>query len=177
MISFRHFLLPVTILLVLSPLLAQQAKPAEPDTQDAIYFLDSSDQTLKPLPKEPAKPASKVDMHYGTTNIKVAIQIPGTASSFRVKGGNDLAFVVKCANLPTYQLLAFTKQGDNREGVVATSTGKAFQGVTEKKAYLLKFEVSKYGESSYRLLVKAPDAGEYGFVVGNSVFDYAVDPK
>jgi hypothetical protein len=174
---FRRCFVPVVILLVLSPVLAQQAKPAEPDTKDAIYLLDSSDQTLKPLPKEATKPASKVETHGGTTNVKVAIQIPGSTSSFHVKGGNDLEFVVKCETLPIYQLLAFTNQGGNREGIIAISTAKAFAGVTDKKAFLLKFAISKYGESSYRLEVKAPEAGEYGFVVGNSVYDFAVDPK
>jgi hypothetical protein len=168
---------PVVILLVLSPVLAQQAKPAEPDTQDVIYLLNSSDQSLKPLPMEPSKPASKAEIHGGITHIKVAIQIPGSTSSFHVKGGNDLEFVVKCESFPAYQLLAFTNQGDHREGLIATSAAQAFVGVTDKKTFLLKFAVSKYGDSSYRLEFKAPDAGEYGFVVGNNVYDFAVDPK
>jgi hypothetical protein len=168
---------PVIILLGLSPVLAQQAKPAEPDTQDVVYFLDSSDQTLKPLPKEPAKSASKVETHGRSYSVKVAIQIPGSTSSFHVKGGNDLVFVVKCETFPAYQLLAFTNQGGNREGLIASSAAQAFGGVTDKKAFLLKFAVSRYGESSYRLEVKAPEAGEYGFVVGNYVYDFAVDPK
>lgn len=175
-ISFRRYFVPVVILLVLSPVLAQQAKPVEPDTQDAIYLLDSSNQTLKPLPKEPSKTASKADSHYGSTSIKAAIQIPGPASSFRVKGGNDLEFVIKCEVPPAF-LLPFTKQGDNREGVISSVKTGGFGVVKEKKLFWLPFAVSKYGESSYRLVVKAPEAGEYGFVVGNDVYDFAVDPK
>jgi hypothetical protein len=37
--------------------------------------------------------------------------------------------------------------------------------------------ISRYGESSYRFTVKAPEPGEYGFVMNWSVFDFAIDPK
>ncbi|MGA2350488.1 MAG: hypothetical protein ABSF70_08665 [Terracidiphilus sp.] len=176
MLLFRHCFVPVVILLVLSPVLAQQAKPAEPDAQDVIYLLDSSDQTLKPLPKETAKTASKVDSHSGSTSVKAAIQIPGSASSFHVKGGNDLEFVIKCEIPPAF-LLPFTQQGNNREGVISSVKTGGFGVVKENKKFWMPFAVSKYGESSWRLVVKAPDAGEYGFVIGYSVFDFAVDPK
>jgi len=181
MTTSRCSFITVVILLSTLPVLAQDAtqaaKPPEPDRQDVIYLLDSSAQALTPLPQEPAKPASKVETHFGTYSVKVAIQIPGTASSTRVKGGHDLEFIVKCTTFPIYQLLTFAKQGNNREGVITAGKGKAFGGASDPKMNFLTFDVSKYGESSYRLVMKAPQPGEYGFVVGNSVFDFAVDPQ
>jgi hypothetical protein len=149
----------------------------EPELTEAVYFLDSAAQTLKPLPKATPKPASKADSSHGSTTVKAAIQIPGSASSFHVKGGNDLEFVVKCENPYKYLLLPFTKQGDNREGIITLVKVGAFGAGKEKKSFIIPVGVSAYGESTYRLVVKAPDAGEYGFTVDNDVYDFAVDPK
>ena len=41
----------------------------------------------------------------------------------------------------------------------------------------VSFAVTRYGESSYRFVVTAPEPGEYGFITGWSVFHFAVDPK
>src|SRR5579871_5136300 len=110
----------------LLPVLAQQTKLAEPDVMDVVYLRDASDQALKPLPKQPAK----VVTHRGFASAKGAIQIPGPASSFRIKAGAELEFVVKSASPESYQLFAFTKKGDNREAVVANAKASLFGGVS-----------------------------------------------
>jgi|SRR5579864_6159104 len=157
----------------LLPVLAQQTKLAEPDVMDVVYLRDASDQALKPLPKQPAK----VVTHRGFASAKGAIQIPGPASSFRIKAGTELEFVVKSASPDSYQLFAFTKKGDNREAIVANAKASLFGSVSTQQVGVLTLEVAKYGEQSYRFVVRSADPGEYGFAVGWSVFDFAVEPK
>jgi hypothetical protein len=160
--------------LVLSRALAQPAKPVEPALMGAVYLLDSSEQTLTPLPKEQAK---VVTSRRGFAGARGSIQIPGTVSSFRLKSGQDLEFVVKCTNPESLELYAFAAKGKNREAVVSTAKGKFFGGVSVQRVGTIPMDVSKYGEASYRFAVRAPEPGEYGFVTGWSVFHFAIERK
>jgi hypothetical protein len=149
-------------------------KGMEPESTGVVYLLDSTDQPLKPLPKETAQVVSG---RKGLTGGKGSVQIPGSASSFRFKSGKDLEFVVKCTNPESFELYAFTTKGDNREAVVSTAKAHPFGKVTVQRVGAIKFDVTKYGESSYRFVVTAPEPGEYAFLTGWSAFDFAVDPK
>jgi hypothetical protein len=169
----RSVLILLSVFHVLSPAMAQQAKPAEPELVGAVYLLDSSDQILKPLPKAPAKVVAKP----GFGSAKGDIQIPEPESSFRIKTGDDLKFVVKCTNPESFELFEFKKKGKNREAQVSTAKSRPFQSPTVQKSGGIEFAVTKYGESSYLFVVKAPEPGEYGFATGWSVFHFAIDPK
>jgi len=164
--------------LVLSPVLAQETKPetkpAEPELINVVYFLDPSDHTLKPLPKDPAKVITK---HSGLTGAKGYIQIPGAASSFRLKSGQDLAFVIKCTSPESYELYSFATNKDKREAEVSTAHAKVFGNVSSEKKSSIDLAVSKYSEMSYKFVVKASEPGEYGFPVGWTVYNFGVDPK
>jgi len=162
---------------VLSPAFAQQTKPEtkapEPESMNVVYFLDPSDQTLKPLPKDPAKVIAK----RGFASAKGFIQIPGAASPFRLKSGQDLEFVIKCANPDKYELFPFTKSKDKREAMVSAAKAKVFGGVTAERKGGVTLDVSKVGDMVYRFVVTAPEPGEYGFAVGWTVYGFGVDPK
>lgn len=146
-------------------------KPADPEAMSVVYFLDPADQKLKPLPKETAKVVAK---RSGFTGVNGIIQIPGGASSFRVRGGSDLVFVVKCTSPESYDLYLFEKKKDKREALVAK--GKAgFRGGSTQKVGTVPLDVSKYGEMSYRFAVRAPEPGEYGFPMKWDVYHFAVD--
>jgi len=180
------------ICFVLSPLLAQEAKPAQqtepasaqqskpeakpadPESMSVVYFLDPADQTLKPLPKEPAKVVTK---HSGFSGAKGYIQIPGGASSFRLKSGQDLTFVIKCTSPESYELYPFEKNKDKREALVSKAKAGFFGGVSSEKKDTVPMNISKYGEMSYKFVVKAPEPGEYGIPVKWEVYHFAVDPK
>jgi len=180
------------ICFLLSPLLAQETKPAQPtepvsvqqpkpetrpadpESLNVVYFLDPADQTLKPLPKEAAKVVAK---RSGFTGAKGIIQIPGAASSFRLKSGKDLVFVIKCTSPESYDLYPFEKKKDKREAMVSKAKAGFFGGVSQTKAGTVPLNVSKYGEMSYRFVVTAPEPGEYGFPVKWEVYHFAVDPK
>jgi hypothetical protein len=139
-----------------------------------IYLLDSTDQTLKPLPKETPK---RVTGGKGFASRNTFVQVPEPASSFRVKGGRDLEFVVKSSNPEGIHLYAFKAKGKNRQALVGTSSPKGLRGVSTQQLGQITLDITKYGELSYRLVMKAPAVGEYGFVIGWSAFDFGVDPN
>jgi hypothetical protein len=149
-------------------------KGIEPESTGVVYLMDSTDRPLKPLPRETAKVVSG---RKGLAGGKGSVQIPDPASSFRLESGKDLEFVVNCSNPQSFELYEFAKKGNNREVVVATAKAKFFGGATTQRVGSIPFAVSKYGESSYRFVVTAPEPGEYGFLTGWSVFHFAVDPK
>jgi hypothetical protein len=153
---------------------AQPVKPAEPETMSVVYFLDPASQTLKALPKDPAKVITK---HSGLTGAKGYIQIPGAASSFRLKSGQDLVFVVKCTSPESYELYPFEKNKDKREALVSKAKAGFFGGVSSQKEGTVEVGISKYGEMSYKFVVKALEPGEYGFPVKWDIYNFGVDPK
>lgn len=161
--------------LVLSPALAQQTKLPEPELRNVVYLVDSSDHTLKPLPNEPGKITVKLRPHLAVPVPKGydLVQIKGPVSSFRLKGGNDLEFVIKCRNPDSLRLYAFTKKGNNRETTMSSETG----GGTIDVSYGVKVFLTEYGEASYKIAVRDPGPGEYGFLKDGVVFDFAVDAK
>src|ERR1017187_656159 len=90
--------------LALSTVLAQESKLPEPELRNVIYLLDPSDHTLKPLPNEPGKINGKLRPSLSYVTGYNLVQIPGTTSSFRLKGGNDLEFLIKCRNPDSLRL-------------------------------------------------------------------------
>jgi len=153
---------------------SSEMQRVEPESVGVVYLLNSTDQTMKPLPKEAVKVVSG---RKGLTGGQGSVQMPDPASSFRVTSGKDLEFVVRCTNPESFELYEFAKKGNNREAVVATAKGKFFGGANTQRVGAIPFAVIKYGESSYRFVVTAPEPGEYGFLTGWSAFDFAVDPK
>jgi len=151
-----------------------ETQRVEPESAGVVYLLDSAGQTLKPLPKEAVKVVSG---RKGLTGGQGSVQMPDPASSFRLTSGKDLEFVVRCTNPESFELYEFAKKGSNREALVATAKGKLLGGATTQRVGAIPFAVIKYGESSYRFVVTAPEPGEYGFLTGWSAFDFAVDPK
>ncbi len=150
----------------------EHVKGTDPESMGDMYFLDSIDQSLKLLPKATAQVVSG---RKGLTGGKGSIQIPGPSSSFGVKSGRDLEFVVKCTNPESYELYAFPAKGDSRQALISTAKANPFGKVSVEKVSSIKYDLSKYGEQSYRFVVKAPDPGEYGFVTGWSVYHFRVD--
>ncbi len=140
---------------------------------NVVYFLDPSDQTLKPLPKDTAKVVTK----RGFASAKGLIQIPGATSPLRLKSGRDLEFVIKCADPDKYELFPFTTNKDKREALVSTAKAKFFGGVTRERNVGATVNVTKVGDILYHFVVTAPEPGEYGFTVGWSVYGFGVDPK
>lgn len=158
--------------LLLSYTFAQQTKPIEPESMRVVYLLDSTNQTLKPLPRETGRVVSGISSFHST--IKGSAQISGPASSFRVKSGKDLEFVVKCTNPENFELRAFKEKGHNRETLISsTKFGFSGKGTTQRDG-AIAFDLTKYGESSFRFVVKGLEPGEYAFLDDWNVFDFGV---
>jgi hypothetical protein len=174
MLTTWHAFSLFCICIAVSPLLAQQTNPAEPELMNVVYFFDPSDQTLKPLPNDPAKIVTK---HSGISGAKGYIQIAGSASSFRLKSGQVLEFVIKCTNPEGFELYPFATNRDKREAMVSTAHARVFGSVSSEKKTSIDLAVSKYGETSYKFVVKASEPGEYGFPVGWTVYNFGVDPN
>lgn len=161
--------------LVFSHAFAQQTKPIEPESMRLVYLLNSTDQTLKPLPRETAKLSAGKGAFSAT--VKKTAQIAGPASTFRIKSGRDLEFVVKCTNPENYELHLFQQKGKNRETVV-TTVKIGFNGrETAQPVGAIAFDETKYGESSYRFVVKGLAPGEYAFLDDWNVFDFGIDAQ
>ena len=162
--------------LVFSQAFAQQAEAYRTGVDETVYFLDSTDQTLKPLPRETGK-AMTNQPHPNLRAQKMSTQISGPASSFRLKSGKDLEFVVKCTNPENYELHAFKIKGKNREALISTSKVRFSGNETMQRENVIAFDETKYGESSYRFVVKGLAPGEYAFLDDWNVFDFAVDAQ
>jgi len=141
--------------------------PPQPELANVVYFVESSGNKLRALPTDNGKIVGKV----GITRIHDLIQIPGAASSFRVRAGNDLVFAFKCSDPDLLKLYAFTVKGNKRDAVVS---GMRIPDTLEHHNGL-RFSLTEYGDSSYKVVVKGLGTGEYGFRLGGkTVFDFAV---
>ena len=152
----------------------EPVKGREPELEGVVYLLDSADAPLRPLPKETVQ---VVGGRKGLTGGKGFVQVPGSASSLRLKSGRDMEFVVKCTNPESFELYPLANKGDNRQALTSTAKAHPFGGVTLERVPGIKFDVTKYGDSSYRFVVRAPEPGEYAFLTGWSAFDFAVEAK
>ncbi len=152
---------------------AVAAKPADPEVMSVVYQLESPGQPLKTLPQERGK---IVTHHKGFGGATGSIQIPGAASTYHLKAGQELVFVVKTTNPESFKLYLFEVKGKNREALISSAKAGFFGGVSSQNVgQQVTVDVSKYGEMSYKLSVKNIKPGEYGFVNDWNVFHFAVE--
>jgi hypothetical protein len=91
----------------------------------------------------------------------------------RIKGGKDIEFVVLKSAPESFHLYPFTKKGKDRQApieIVKPAIGP-FGRASKQEVPPMEVDISKYGELSYRLLVRALGPGEYGFATEFNVFD------
>ncbi len=151
---------------------APAAKPADPEGMSILYQL-LPDQPLKALPQERGKVVTHKKGFSGATGH---IQIPGTASTYRLKAGQELVFVVKTTNPEGFKLYPFEVRGKNREALISAAKAGFFGGVSSQNVgQNVTLDISKYGEMSYKLKVKDLKPGEYGFINDWAVFHFAVE--
>jgi plastocyanin len=124
-------------------------------TMSWVSYLDPSSQTPKPLPTE----TSKMRGLYPVT-----VEIPGTASSFRIAAGSKPTFTYKAVgdhNITDTNIFRISIKGKNRQFVAKGP---------------IAVDRSKDGDSSYKVTVSLPvEPGEYAFVTGDVVFSFGVD--
>jgi hypothetical protein len=143
-------------------------KSLEPDSIGVFFYLDSSTQTLKRLPKEEFKRHSG-----GFASITQSVRVSGDASSFRFAGNDKAAFVFKVfkdEQAAGAKLFQFNVKGSEREYDLGKWKRKDYTPNTG-----LSVNVAKFGESSYKLTPEAPlSPGEYALTLGPTVFTFGV---
>ena len=140
------------------------ARPIEPTAIGVVYHLDPTSQELKKLPDEQWKEQG------GFNGYRTYIKVSGKSSSFRVKADEKGEFVFNTGSPEKVSLYRFTEGGKRQfEFKKLTMGGTEFiKG--------LPVEVSKYGESSYKLVPASPLApGEYAIIIAEEVYTFGVD--
>lgn len=167
----RNFVLSIFIGMLLGSCLGQSLsnKVAEPAVIGEVFLLDSN-QTLKLLPNESWKAIGRP----GWTTATGSIQVAGISSSLRMKLGDRTEFVFNVGNPEVVKLYQFTLKKSGREFEAA----KVKNGFHAQRQYLpsIPTEITKYGESSYKLIPKTSlSAGEYAIEVSGKLFTFGID--
>ena len=144
------------------------AKPTEPEAIGVAYHLDASGQTAKALPDEEWKQKS------GLNGYTSYIEVSGRSSSFRIRSSDGTAFVFKAGSPEKVALYQFDQKWKNRQFTVGKIASYLTGGTTLVKG--LPVEVTKYGESSFKLTPASQLApGEYAISIAGELFTFGVD--
>jgi len=141
--------------------------PVEPKAIGVVYRLNSSSQQLNPLPDEQSQ-----EKTGNRDPRKIFVEVQGAQSSFRIKAGENTEFVFSTGNPEKVSLYRFEQKKNKREVQTVMldirGGGKLLKG--------LPAEVSRHGESSYKLVPSAPlTPGEYAIFLADQVYTFGVD--
>ena len=112
--------------------------------------------------------ASAVIFGIGKAKTKIIIDTPEAA--VRLKGDNDIRFIVKAvdnATDPISIINVFRFETNKKKRLAELSSVSSFGSVKSNKLERLRFSAEKYGEKSYLLTLVDKPAGEYGITVSN----------
>ena len=170
----RKMLVALWLVLPMGFCQAQTAatKPVEPTAIGVIYHLDSSNQELKKLPDEQWKQASHAT---GMNTLTYSVEVSGDSSSFRLKASEKVDFVFKTGSPEKVSLYRFDQKKNKRRFDYEKGHGYDLrQGLEAIRG--LPADVSKYGESSYKLVPASPlPPGEYAINIAGEVYTFGVD--
>ena len=126
-------------------------KPIEPEIIGQVYLLDSAHQSLQKLPQEQWKAVGKA----GWSTARGFIQVEGAGSSFRLKAGQTIEFVLAAQNIEQVRLYAAAIKGKNRQAeLVDIKNGFGRQQRSTSQG--ISLVITKYGESSFKLVPDSP---------------------
>jgi hypothetical protein len=167
----RSLVLASLLALSLGTCGAQSAagKSVEPAAIGEAFHLDPSGQALTPLPEEQWKAKGKA----GWTTSTGILQIPGERSSFRMKAQDKEEFIFKTEHPESTRLYPFTVKKNLRQYELVKLKGMG----RERETHLgTPVEVTKFGESSYKMVPKSPLApGEYAIDIAGKLFTFGID--
>jgi hypothetical protein len=142
-------------------------KPVEPAAIGEAFRLDPSNQALVPLPDEQWKAKGKIGW-IGSTGI---IELSGDRSTFRIKAGETTEFVFKTEHVESVRIYPFTPKKNQREYALVV-----FKGRSRETLRGVPVEITKFGDSSYKLAPKSPLAiGEYAIELAGKLYSFGVD--
>jgi hypothetical protein len=148
------------------------AKPIEPSAIGVVYRLDPTSQELKKLPDEHWKQASHAT---GMNTLTYSVEVSGDSSSFRLKASERVDFVFQTGSPEKVSLYRFDQKKNKRRFDYEKGHGYDLrQGLEAIRG--LPADVSKYGESSYKLVPASPlPPGEYAINIAGEVYTFGVD--
>jgi hypothetical protein len=168
-VSLRNLFVILLLVLSLGFCKSQTApaKPVEPTAIGIVYRIDPSSQELKKLLDEQwAEKPGNMDPR------KVFVEVKGAQSTFRVKAGEVIEFVFKTGSPEKVSLYRFDVKKNKR--AVQTAMLNRMGGGQLIKG--LPIEVSKFGESSYKLVPASPlTPGEYAIIIADEIYTFGVD--
>lgn len=174
--SLRNLFVLSLLVLPLSLCKAQTApaKPVEPTAIGVVYHLDVSSQTLSPLPDEQQ---TQIVKSCGVSGACNAIEVSGKGSSFRVKADDKFDFVFNTGSPEKVTLFRFDLKKNNRHLLVGKLARPKFgTGIRSEEIRGLPVVVTKFGESSYKLVPASPlTPGEYVILIAGEAFTFGVD--
>lgn len=162
----RNLFAVILFLLPLGFCFAQVAPttPVEPKAIGVVYRFSPSGQELLRLPVEQSK-------ERGTNPRKLFVEVQGLQSSFRIRAGESTEFVFSTGNPEKVSLYRFDQKKNKRQVQTLAIDRHGLQLLKG-----LPVEVSKHGESSYKLVPGAPLApGEYVIFLADQVYTFGVD--
>jgi len=141
------------------------ARPVEPSAIGVVYRLDPTSQELKRLPDEPWKESNDKFPPYDQF-----VAVSGQSSSFRIRSGERIDFVFQTGSPEKVSLYRLIQKKKKRQLYYEKNW------VTIAPIKGLPADVSKYGESSYKLVPASPLApGEYAINFAGEVYTFGVD--
>jgi len=145
------------------------SKPVEPEALGVVFLLDSSNQVLKPLADE----VWKAHGNMGFTKATGVVEVAGEHSTFRIAANNKFEFVFKVEHPENVKLYRSLQKKNQRQFELVKI---ANSGRTREPIQGIPVEITKYGESSFKLAPQSPLApGEYAIIYGEKVLSFGVD--
>lgn len=166
----------VLAMIGISPCLAAQSPVQEPELFKIVHTVDAP--SGKPVPLERQTGQSTVKSRaLGLGGVRATFVIDGNDSPIKLKAGERHEFVVRLvsgADPGKYRLYSYQPKDGKRElmQLKVSGLGKAQLNNSE-----IPFDVSKYGESSYKFAVaKTVAQGQYcyGTIDANEVFCFSL---
>ena len=158
-----------TVLVLETNVHSQAAAVVEPETLGVIFLRDADTGGLLPLDRE----VSHVKASPGFFKAKAKLRVNGTSAKMRIKPTQKAEFIVQLAmgvDPNKIKLYKLDVSGGKRETVILTVV--AFSGATAELK-TLTLDVTKYGQSSYKLTpAQQLLPGEYVLVATDSTDAY-----
>jgi hypothetical protein len=144
------------------------ALPTDAPTIGVVYFLDNLNQTLRPLVDEPW-----TSRRFGDSGM---IEVAGDRSSFRIAEDRPV-FVFKIGNPQNAQIFGLTMDAQDKKKTQRWFSLVHVAGKTKQVSTGIPVEITKFGESSYKLTPKPSlRPGEYAVLLsGSKVFTFGID--
>jgi hypothetical protein len=148
------------------------SKSLEAPSIGVVYLLDSSNQTLKPLPDEPWRVQGRNDAGI--------VEVAGERSYVRIASDKP-EFVFKIGNPENAKLYAFNV--DAKFSVDAKPTNRRWFSLIHKIGRKtetspgIPVEITRFGESSYKIVpTLSLRPGEYAILLsGTRLFSFGID--